>query len=46
VVVRAIEIVAQKGHKPPVLLSGNIKAGGEYNKKYKEKYRFRIRHYQ
>ncbi|NIS59634.1 MAG: sugar isomerase domain-containing protein [Proteobacteria bacterium] len=46
VVTRAIEIVAQKGHKPPVLLSGNIKAGEGYNKKYKEKYRFRIRHFQ
>ncbi len=46
VVARAIEIVAQKGHKSPVLLSGNIKAGPEHNKKYKEKYRFRIRHYQ
>lgn len=45
-VTRAIEIVAQKGHKPPVLLSGNIKAGPQYNKKYKEKYRFRIRHLQ
>jgi uncharacterized phosphosugar-binding protein len=45
VVIRAIEIVAQKGHKPPVLLSGNTKAGPEYNKKYKEKYRFRIKHF-
>ena len=46
VVIRAIEIVAQKWHKPPVMLSGNIKAGEEYNKKYKDKYRMRIRHFQ
>lgn len=45
IVVRAIEIVAQKGDKPPVLLSGNIEAGPEYNKKYLEKYGRRIRHY-
>jgi uncharacterized phosphosugar-binding protein len=31
VVVRAIEIVAQNGHRPPVMLSGNIAAGDGYN---------------
>jgi uncharacterized phosphosugar-binding protein len=45
IVVRAIEIVAEKGVQPPVMLSGNIKAGPEYNKKYREKYGKRIRHW-
>jgi uncharacterized phosphosugar-binding protein len=46
VIVRAIEIVAQKGQKPPVMLSGNIAAGDGYNLKYDEKYRHRIRHWE
>lgn len=46
VVVRAIEIVAQKGQRPPVMLSGNIAAGDGYNLKYDEKYRHRIRHWE
>jgi uncharacterized phosphosugar-binding protein len=45
IVVSAIEIIAQKGYEPPVLLSGNIKAGPDYNKKYKDKYGRRIRHF-
>jgi uncharacterized phosphosugar-binding protein len=45
IVVRAIEILAEKGIQPPVMLSGNIKAGPEYNKKYREKYGKRIRHW-
>ncbi|MBE3065127.1 MAG: SIS domain-containing protein [Spirochaetes bacterium] len=46
VIVRAIEITAAKGHKPPVMLSGNIAAGDDYNRKYEEKYRSRIRHFE
>ncbi|RKX76570.1 MAG: sugar isomerase [Spirochaetes bacterium] len=46
IIVRAIEICADKGIEPPVLLSGNIKGGEEYNRKYRDKYRGRIRHYQ
>ncbi len=46
IVARAIEICAQKGVEPPVMLSGNIKAGEGYNKKYRDKYRGRIRHFE
>lgn len=46
IVVRAIEIVAAKGQKPPVMLSGNIAAGDKYNEKFDEKYRRRIRHWE
>jgi uncharacterized phosphosugar-binding protein len=46
IVVRAIEICMEKGVEPPVMLSGNIKAGEEYNKKYRDKYRGRIRHFE
>ncbi|MDD3427670.1 MAG: SIS domain-containing protein [Caldisericia bacterium] len=43
IVIRAIEIVAQNGIEPPVLLSGNIAQGEQYNQKYWEKYKMRIR---
>ena len=46
IVVRAIEIIAEQGKEPPVMLSGNIAKGEEYNKKFKEKYRSRIRHFE
>ena len=46
IIVRAIEILAQKGIKPPVMLSGNIKAGDDYNKQYVDKYRPRIRFFE
>jgi uncharacterized phosphosugar-binding protein len=46
IVVRAIEISVEKRAEPPVMLSGNIKGGEEYNRKYREKYRPRIRHFE
>jgi uncharacterized phosphosugar-binding protein len=46
IIVRAIEICIQKGVEPPVMLSGNIKAGEGYNQKYRDKYRSRIRHFE
>lgn len=46
IVVRAIEIVVQNGVEPPVMLSGNIERGEQYNKKYRDKYRGRIRHFE
>jgi uncharacterized phosphosugar-binding protein len=46
IIVRAIQICVQKGVEPPVMLSGNIKAGEGYNKKYRDKYRGRIRHFE
>jgi len=46
IVVRAIQICVEKGVEPPVMLSGNIKAGEGYNKKYRDKYRGRIRHFE
>jgi len=46
IVVRAIQICVDKGVEPPVMLSGNIKAGEGYNKKYRDKYRGRIQHFE
>lgn len=46
IVVRAIEIVVQKGKEPPVMLSGNSARGEEYNQKYRDRYRGRIRHFE
>jgi uncharacterized phosphosugar-binding protein len=46
IIVRAIQICVEKGVEPPVMLSGNIKAGEGYNKKYRDKYRGRIRHFE
>lgn len=46
IVVRAIEICIEKGIEPPVMLSGNIAKGESYNKKYRDKYRGRVRHFE
>lgn len=46
VVVRAIEMVALRGVKPPVFLSGNVKGDTEKNKPLRDKYLPRIRHYE
>jgi len=46
IVVRAIEICLENKAEPPVMLSGNIAGGEEYNRKYREKYRPRIRHFE
>lgn len=46
IVVRAIEILAEKGIEAPVMLSGNIAAGDDYNQKYHDKYASRIKHFE
>ncbi|MFZ2636935.1 MAG: SIS domain-containing protein [Rectinemataceae bacterium] len=46
IVLRAIQIITERGKEAPVMLSGNIAAGEEYNQKYRNKYRSRIRHFE
>ena len=46
IIVRAIEILAEKGIEAPVMLSGNIAAGENYNQKYHDKYAGRIKHFE
>lgn len=46
IILRAIQIVTEKGGEAPVMLSGNIAKGEEYNQKYRNKYRRRIIHFE
>ncbi|MBA7619525.1 hypothetical protein ES703_26864 [subsurface metagenome] len=43
-VVRVVEIMAEKGLEPPVWLAANVPGGDEANTKYFNRYRARIRH--
>ncbi|RBW70119.1 SIS domain-containing protein [Bacillus taeanensis] len=42
IIVEAVNMMANKGVKPPVLLSGNIEGADEYNKELTEQYQKRI----
>jgi len=42
ILAKAIEIITDSGHEPPVLLSGNIDGADEHNQKLIEKYQGRI----
>ena len=44
ILAKAVEILTEKGIKPPVWTSANIKGGDEANKKYLEKYLPKIHH--
>jgi uncharacterized phosphosugar-binding protein len=46
IVLRAIQIITERGMEAPVMLSGNIARGEEYNQKFRDKYRSRIRHFE
>lgn len=37
-IARSIEKLIEKGANPPIIMSGNIPGGDEYNKKYEDKY--------
>lgn len=43
VISRAVEIILDKGLKPPVFMSSNIDDGDEFNKKMLQKYKSRIK---
>ena len=43
-IVRVVEIMAEKGLEPPVWLASNVPGGDEANAKYINKYKARIRH--
>jgi uncharacterized phosphosugar-binding protein len=43
-VIKTVEKILAKGENPPVWMSANMPGGDEANKKYEEKYAFRIKH--
>ncbi|MHA1616130.1 MAG: sugar isomerase domain-containing protein [Candidatus Njordarchaeales archaeon] len=44
IMVEAAKMLVEEGIEPPVWLSANVPGGDEYNKKYIEKYKYRIKH--
>ncbi len=44
VVVETVRQLVEKGYDPPLWMSANIPGGDESNRKYEEKYGFRIKH--
>lgn len=44
VMARTVEELQQLGVEPPIFKSGNVEGGAEYNQKYIQKYKSRIKH--
>mgnify|MGYP003873261029 CR=1 FL=1 len=44
IMAEAAKMLVDEGIEPPIWLSANVPGGDEYNKKYLEKYKYRIKH--